>query len=258
MFVDTHCHLNHEDYGDVSAEISRFQAAGVGFALTVGFDLPSSRESVEIASSHEGVYAAVGYHPTELHKYKDGDFDELIALARREKCVAYGEIGLDYHYPETDKPLQEKFFVAQLELAHALKLPISIHSRDDAEDMYRILKDNRSKLEYGAVLHCYSHSAELCKEFLKLGLYIAFGGTVTFKNAKKVAASAQLVPKERLLTETDSPYLAPEPYRGSFPNTPYHIPVICKKLAALRGEDERETEAYIAENTRRLFLRRSE
>lgn len=257
MYVDTHCHLNHTDYGVLSEEIARFQSADVGFALTVGFDLPSSQESVQIAADYPGVYAAVGYHPTELHSFREGDFDTLIALAGHPKCVAWGEIGLDYHYPDTDKPLQEKFFLTQLEIAHSLKLPVSIHSRDDAEDMYRLLKDNRQKLEYGAVLHCYSHSAELCREFLKLGLYIAFGGTVTFSNAKKVAASAKLVPSDRLLTETDSPYLAPVPFRGTFPNSPRNIPVICQALAALREEPLFKTQSDIQRNTEALFLHRT-
>lgn len=249
MYVDTHCHLNEID---LEAEIGRIRAAGLKRMLTVGYDLESSRRAVELAERYEDVYAAVGLQPTELEGCEERDLVEIERLASSKKCVCIGEIGMDYHYPETDKEKQKKFFLLQAELAHALKLPVSIHSRDDAADMYETVRRNRQKFEYGAVMHCYSHSAELAKEFVKLGMYLAFGGTVTYKNAKKTVESAQIVPIDRILTETDTPYLTPVPHRGER-NSPAYIPLVAAKLAAVRGEEEQALTAQVYENARTLF-----
>ncbi|MDE7076594.1 MAG: TatD family hydrolase, partial [Clostridia bacterium] len=143
MFIDVHCHLDRENYGDISTLVKSCAEKGVGRIITVGFDLPSSRLAAEIAEEHEGVYFTAGFHPTELSKYKDGDLNIIADLCAHPKCVALGEIGLDYHYPDTQKELQRGVFIAQLELADRLKMPVQIHSRDCAEDMFSLLSEHR-------------------------------------------------------------------------------------------------------------------
>lgn len=254
MYTDVHCHLNYTDYGDIDKRIAACKEKGVDLIITSGFDMESSLLSQKIAAENDGVYFSAGWQPQELKKLKDGDLDELKRLCLDEKCVAVGEIGLDYHYPDNpDKALQKRILVAELEIAQELSLPVIIHSRDCAEDMLNILRDNRSKLAYGGVLHCYSHSREMIKAFADLGLYFSFGGTSTYKGSKKVAKSAVEVPTDRILSETDSPYLSPEPLRGSFPNSPENIPVIVSALAALRGENEEALALQIRKNALALF-----
>lgn len=250
MYIDTHCHLN--DFEDVAEELSRIRAAGVKKMLAIGYDLPSSKRALELARREEDVFCAVGYQPTETHKYREGDLALIEEMAREEKAVCIGEIGMDYHYPDTNKPLQKKLFLSQIELAESLRLPISVHSRDDAEDMLATLRDMKGHLRYGGVLHCYSHSAEMVKSFADLGLYFAFGGTVTYKNAKKVVEAAKVVPADRILTETDAPYLPPVPHRGER-NSPAYIPLILQKLAQVREIEEPLLAAQIEENAERLF-----
>ena len=163
-----------------------------------------------------------------------------------------GEIGLDYHYDDTDKLAQREAFVAQLALADRLGLPVQIHSRDCAADMLSILKEHASLLKHGFLMHCYSHGREMMNDFLALGGYFSFGGTVRFKNGRRVVESASFCPEDRLLTETDSPYLSP--FRGE-KNSPCNIPVILKKLAEVRGTDEEQLEAAVRRNAETLFFK---
>ena len=165
------------------------------------------------------LYFAAGFHPSNLADFRAGDYERLAALLASPKGVAVGEIGLDYHYDDTDETAQKRAFCAQLELADSLGLPFIVHSRDAAADTLQILKDNRAKLSHGGVMHCFSGSPETAKEYLKLGLYISFAGPVTFKNARRLDEVAKIVPADRILAETDSPYLAPEPLRGTNAHT---------------------------------------
>lgn len=253
MYTDVHCHLNYSEYGNIEATINKFLKYGVNLVITSGFDMKSSEECQKIARDF-GLYFSAGWQPQELNKMKSGDMDELKKLCLDSRCVAVGEIGLDYHYPDNpDKDFQKKIFIEELELANELSLPVVIHSRDSAEDMLHILKDNKNKLTNGGVLHCYSHSADMVKDFADLGFYFSFGGTVTFKGAKKVARSVVAVPEDRILSETDSPYLTPEPQRGTFPNTPENIPYIVKRMAELRGSDEEKLASTILSNVKTLF-----
>lgn len=253
MFIDVHCHLDYENYGDLSALVAQCEEEGVARIITVGFDLPSSYMARDIAERFGGVYFTAGFHPTELSRYKEGDLREIARLCAHPKCVALGEIGLDYHYPDTDKPLQREAFLKQLNLASELGMPVQIHSRDCAEDMLEILKENSALLRGGALLHCYSHSPELALEFAKLGLYFSFGGASTRKGAKKAKRTIAELPPDRLLTETDSPYMPPQSRYGTFPNTPLSIPEICRSMADIRGETAEETAKRVAENAHRLF-----
>lgn len=252
-FIDVHCHIDRENYGNVSALIDRCQGAGVGRIITIGFDLPSSYLAAELADKYPCVYFTAGFHPTELKKYNEGDLKKIEELCAHPKCVALGEIGLDYHYPDTQKELQKEIFTAQLYLADELKLPVQIHSRDCAEDTLSILKENAGLIKSGALMHCYSHSTELAAEFLKLGMYFSFGGACTWKGSKKAKRTISMLPADRILTETDSPYMPPASAYGTFPNTPAAIPEICAYIADIKGVNVEVMSKAIMENALRLF-----
>lgn len=251
-FIDVHCHINEDDYGSVEELLKRVQSAEVKKIISAGFDLSSSEYCKELSEKYPFVYFTAGFHPTELKKYVQGDLEKIAALARHEKCVAIGEIGLDYHYPDTYKPLQTEMFQAQLSLAEKLGLPVQIHSRDSAEDMLCSLK-RVAPLKYGGLLHCYSHSAELAAEFEKLGLYFSFGGTSTYSGSKKARRTIAALSADRLLTETDSPYLPPKSKYGVFPNTPESIAEIVANMAQVRDVTERELAETVWSNAHRLF-----
>ena len=253
MYIDVHCHLDYENYGDLDALINKCVESGVGRIITVGFDLPSSRLAAELAERYDCVYFTAGFHPTELKKYNEGDLDAIAKLCAQKKCVALGEIGLDYHYPDTDKRFQQEIFLKQLKLADELKMPVQIHSRDCAEDMLSILKDNAELLKNGALLHCYSHSTELAEEFAKLGLYFSFGGASTWKGSKKAKRTIAALPPDRILTETDSPYMPPQSAYGTFPNTPLAIPEILRSIADIKGVIEKDAAISVENNARALF-----
>ncbi|MBQ8374275.1 MAG: TatD family hydrolase [Clostridia bacterium] len=259
MYLDIHAHLTGEEYGaagGLQGLIGRAKAAGVERIVACGYDVDSSFLSMRFSEAHEEIYFCAGFHPSELHKYKEGDFERLKALCAHEKCIGVGEIGLDYHFDDNPpKQTQREAFIEQLKMAHALSLPVVIHSRDAAEETLNILAEHKALLACGGLMHCYSYSAQMLLRFCDLGLYFSFGGTSTFKNAKKVHESVQAVPATRILTETDCPYLTPTPYRGTFPNEPKHIPVILKNLAALRQEKEEELKEQIAKNARTLFVK---
>ncbi|MDE5721327.1 MAG: TatD family hydrolase [Clostridia bacterium] len=251
-FIDVHCHINDGDYGSVDGLLKKIQSAEVKKIISVGFDLPSSEYCKELSEKYAFVYFTAGFHPTELKNYREGDLEKIAALAKHNKCVAIGEIGLDYHYPDTDKPLQTEVFKAQLRLAEKLSLPVQIHSRDSAEDMLNILK-GFAPLSSGGLLHCYSHSTELAIEFEKLGLYFSFGGTSTYSGSKKARRTIAALKDERLLTETDSPYLPPKSMYGAFPNTPVSIPEIAENMAQVRGMTVEELTQKVWRNAHTLF-----
>lgn len=253
MYIDCHCHLDNTTFGSVEKLIEKCLAAGVGRVVTVGFDLPSSYLAKSFAERFDCVYFTAGFHPTELKKYKGGDLGEIEKLCMHEKCIALGEIGLDYHYPDTDKVLQKDIFIKQLALADKIGLPVQIHSRDCAEDMLKILEENSRYLKNGALLHCYSHSTELAEKFAKLGLYFSFGGASTWSGSKKAKRTISLLPLNRLLTETDSPYMPPASIYGSFPNTPLSIPEICRNMAEIKGLDAAEMQSVVQDNFYTLF-----
>lgn len=249
--IDVHAHFAGEGYA-FPEEWERIRAAGVSAVILAGDTVAHSAWHKEFAQSHEGAYFTAGVHPSELRNLSRDWLKEIEALARHPKCVGVGEIGLDYHYENTDKAAQKAAFLAQLELADSLSLPVQLHSRDCAADMLSLLKEHASLLKHGFLMHCYSHGKEMMGKFAALGAYFSFGGTVCFKNGRRVAESAAACPEERLLTETDSPYLSP--FRGE-KNTPANIPVIVKQLAQLRGEREEELQEIIMENAKRIFAK---
>ena len=229
---DSHAHLNDKAFDEDRDEVIRkcFDE-GVEFFVEIGYSKETSQKAVELASRYKNIFATVGAHPDECNNQIDLSF--VRELAKKEKVVAIGEIGLDYHYESTNKEMQKKYFIEQIEIANEIGLPISIHSRDADMDMLEILKKN--KIENGFIMHCFSSSIEIAKEILKLGGYISFAGTVTFKNARGLLDVVKIVPDEKLLIETDSPYLSPEPNRGRR-NDPLHVIDTCNKIAEIRGK----------------------
>ena len=257
MYIDIHCHITGEEYepvGGVEQVLSRAEQNGVGILVCSGFDLASSTSAKALSERFENVYFCAGFHPSELHKYREGDLKEIKKLCAHEKCVAIGEIGLDYHFEDNPpRELQRELFLKQLELADEAELPVVIHSRDAAEETLEILKSHACLIKRGGLMHCYSYSPEMVKEFETLGLYFSFGGPSTFKNAKKVQNSIRAVPATRLLSETDCPYLTPVPFRGTFPNEPKNVKYVVENMATLLEMEEERLKKQIYENAKTLF-----
>ncbi len=231
MLIDTHCHLTDERFaGELDSIVSNYEAAGVIRAVSIGYDLASSARVQAISERFSSVYYAVGVHPDSCGEVTDSALGVLKSLAEGEKCVAIGEIGLDYHWDSDHKEEQKRAFIEQIRLADSLNLPISVHMRDATEDTIKILQSERRYLRNGGVMHCFSGSCETAKMVLDLGFYLSFAGPLTFRNAKNLPEIAVFVPNDRCVVETDSPYLAPHPKRGER-NEPMLVSIIAEKLA---------------------------
>lgn len=243
--IDIHAHV------DDDGEWEKTLAAGVGRVILAGDDLTNSMRHSETVKRRDGCYFTVGIHPENAGFVltKEAE-EEFLSLCREEKCVAVGEIGLDYHYEGIDKGAQRELFVSQLLLANRACLPVQIHSRDACADTLAILCEIRPM--YGFCMHCYSYGAENLDAFLSLGGYFSFGGTVCFKNARRNVESAEKCPLDRILTETDSPYLSP--FRGEV-NSPANIPVIVEKLAGIKNISKEELVAAVEKNAETLFFK---
>lgn len=251
--IDSHAHLDGEKFADDrAAVVERALAAGVVKIITMGDSLESSARSVALAERFEPIYAAVGVHPEEAQPMTAATDEQLAAWAAQEKVVAIGEIGLDYYWEkdEEKRALQRAIFVRQLDLARQLKLPVCIHDREAHGDMMKILKTEGRGLR--GVLHCYSGSWEMAAELLKGDWYFGIDGPLTYKNAAKLPEIVQRLPAERILVETDSPYLSPMPFRGKR-NEPAHVLYVAKKAAELRGESLEDFARATRENTRALY-----
>lgn len=254
MFTDTHCHINDERYENIDDVVAEFRAAGVDRVVCVGYDAASSIAARDISDRYEEVYFAAGIHPDSEREATKENLARIKELCRHEKCVAVGEIGLDYHYEPFDKAGQKRAFLRQLELAAEVSLPVSIHARDCTQEMLELLETNGALLRRGFVMHCFSGSRETAERLIKLGAYISFAGPLTFKNSKNLPEVAAAVPEDRLLTETDSPYLTPHPFRGRT-NTPAYVKYVAEKLAEIRGADVVSLAYAVRRNARRLFDR---
>ena len=251
--IDSHAHLDGEKFADDrAAVVERALAAGVVKIITMGDSLESSARSVALTEEFDPVYAAVGIHPEEAQPMTTATDDRLAAWAAQEKVVAIGEIGLDYYWEkdEEKRALQRAIFVRQLDLARQLRLPVCIHDREAHGDMMKILKTEGRGLR--GVLHCYSGSWEMAAELLKGDWYFGIDGPLTYKNAAKLPEIVQRLPAERILVETDSPYLSPMPFRGKR-NEPAHVLYVAKKAAELRGESLEAFARATRENTRDLY-----
>ena len=250
-YLDIHAHFAEEGY-EFPRTWEEIRAAGVETVVLAGDTLAHSLWHREFAATHAGAYFTAGVHPSEAAGFSDDTLSALSALAEDEKCIAVGEIGLDYHWDEPSKEVQREAFVKQILLAERAGLPLVIHSRDCAADMLALLTELREHLKNGFLMHCYSHGKEMLNEFASLGAYFSFGGTVCFKNGRRTVESAAACPEERLLTETDSPYLSP--FRGE-KNSPANIPVIVKRLAEVRGVDEEHIRSAVCRNAEALFYK---
>ena len=251
--IDTHAHLDGEKFdADREEVIARARANGVVKIITMGDNLASSARSVALAEGFEPVYAAVGIHPEEAQPMTSADDDQLAAWAAQEKVVAIGEIGLDYYWEkdEEKRALQRTIFVRQLDLARQLDLPVCIHDREAHGDMLKLLKTEGRGMR--GVLHCYSGSWEMAAELLKGDWYFGIDGPLTYKNAAKLPEIVQRLPAERILVETDSPYLSPMPFRGKR-NEPAHVLHVAEKAAELRGESLEVFARATRQNTRDLY-----
>ena len=255
MLIDTHSHLDDARYdGDRESVIARAREAGVHTMVTIGCDLASSRQAVALAERYPFIYASVGVHPHEVKEIGDDWYDELRRLAQHAKVVAYGEIGLDYHYNHSPPKLQRERFREQICLARDLRLPIVIHTREAQEDTVAILREEHAE-DIGGVFHCFSGDAWLAKDALDLGFYLSFSGVLTFQNAVMLRDILKTVPMDRLLIETDCPYLTPAPHRGQR-NEPAFVKLVAEKIAEVKGGGSMSLEEIgriTSDNARRLF-----
>lgn len=252
MFIDTHCHIDDEKFTDLDATISEIVNANVDFVINMGCDVKTTQNGKSLSEKYDCVYFASGFHPSEIDGLTDESLEKIKGFALHEKCVAIGEIGLDYHWEPYDKDKQIAGFIKQIELANSLNLPISVHSRDATENMINLLRTH--KLANGGVMHCFSGSRETAKILLDLGFYISFAGTLTFKNARNLVDVAEFTPLDRCLTETDSPYLAPVPHRGEM-NTPAYVPFVTKRLAEIKNIAMDEVAKTVKNNAKTLFYK---
>lgn len=230
MLIDTHCHILSSEYNDVDDTIKKSFYSNVDKLIINGYDLKSSKEAVDLAKKYSNVYAAIGIGPENIDGITYEDILEIKKLLGQEKVVAIGEIGLDYYWTKENKEKQIYIFREMLKISKEYNLPVIIHSRDAIQDTYNLLK------EYGVigVMHCYSGSFEMAKEFIKIGFLIGVGGVLTFKNAKEIKEIVKKIDIENIVLETDSPYLSPEPYRGK-KNVPSNIKFVADKIAEIKG-----------------------
>lgn len=254
MIFDTHAHYNDKQFdADRDELLSSMSEQNVGTIVNVGASFQDCKDGLALAKKYPFVYAAVGLHPDDVGELEADShiYDWLKNAARtEEKAVAIGEIGLDYHWNVEPHDIQEKWFRRQLDLAVELSLPVSVHSRDAAEDTLRVLREYAGKIR--AVMHCYSYSPELAEEYIRLGYHIGVGGVVTFKNGKKLKRTVENIPAERILLETDCPYLAPDPYRGKRNQSGY-IHYVAEEVARLKGMDKEEVIDLTEKNAKEFF-----
>ena len=251
-WFDSHCHVDEEQFDeDREAVLARMREHGITRYAVIGSDMETSRRAIRFAREHEGAVAVAGIHPHEAKGFREEDPDEIAAWYRAGKIRAVGEIGLDYYYDHSPREVQREVCRKQMELAWEIGAPVAYHIRDAHAEMLEIMKSMKARLT-GGIIHCFSGSAEIAKEYLKLGYYISFAGPLTFKKAPKLQEACRIVPKNRLLIETDSPYMAPEPVRGRR-NEPANVRYVGLKLAELRGETPEEVAAYTTENAKSVY-----
>lgn len=251
MIFDTHAHLDDRAFDtDRAALLSQLPGLGLALVMNPGCSLASSRAAAALAENYDYVYAAVGSHPDAADEVTEDVLEQYRQLARQcPKVLAIGEIGLDYHYEDIPREVQQRAFRAQMALARELELPVIVHEREAHEDGMRIVEEFP---QVTGVFHCYSGSLEMAKVLIRRGWYIGFGGVLTFKNARKAVEAASQIPLDRLVLETDCPYMSPEPFRGRR-NDPGRLHLVAERLAQLRGLSAEEIENITLENGKRLY-----
>lgn len=252
MLFDTHVHLNDDQFKeDIEEVIKRAQEAGVSNMVVVGFDRATITRAMELIEKYDFIYASIGWHPVDAIDMLNEDLAWIEELSSHPKVVAIGEMGLDYHWDKSPRDIQKEVFRKQIRLAKKVNLPIVIHNREATADIVDILKEEHAEA-VGGIMHCYSGSPEVAKECLDMNFYISLGGPVTFKNAKKPKEVAVEVPLDKLLIETDCPYLAPHPYRGKR-NEPAYVKLVAEQIAELKGLTFEEVAVATNQNARKLF-----
>jgi len=252
LIFDTHAHYDDERFDeDRDTLLKQLHQEGISYILNASASPESLEDSIELSEKYPFIYAALGIHPHDADKMNEDLIDKIRVLSKKDKVVAIGEIGLDYYYDNSPRDTQKYWFERQIELAKELKLPIIIHDRDAHEDTVNILKKTDAG-QVGGIFHCFSGSAQMALDMIKLNMYISIGGPVTFKNARKTIEVVQAVPLEKLLVETDSPYLSPEPFRGKRNNSGYLVHII-RKIAEIKGISESEVAEATLANAKKVF-----
>ena len=250
MYFDSHAHYDDRRFdSDRNEALLALAKNGISNITNIGSDIKTSKKSVELAEKYDFVYAAVGVHPHEVKDMTDADLVKIADLSKHKKVVAIGEIGLDYYYDHSPRDAQRYWFKKQMKLSYDLRLPVIIHSRDATEDTIKICRESKI---HGGIIHCFSGSVETAKIYLDLGYHISFAGPVTFKNAKSLPDVAKIVPDDRLLIETDCPYMAPEPHRGER-NCSVYVKHVAEKIADLRGVSAEHIAKVTSDNAKKIF-----
>lgn len=254
MIFDTHAHYDNQAFDeDRETLLTSLTNAGIGRVVNIGASLESTKRTLELMEQYPFIYGAVGVHPSESGELKEEDMAWLESLLRREKVVAVGEIGLDYYWKEPDISIQKHWFIRQLDLARRHSFPVVIHSRDAAKDTLDIMKAEKAG-EIGGVIHCFSYSREMAREYLNMGFYLGIGGVSTFQNARHLKEVIAYAPLEKLVLETDCPYLAPVPHRGKR-NSSLYLPLVVQAIAEIKGITREQVEEQTWENGVVLFGR---
>ncbi len=252
MIFESHAHYDDEVFDeDRDRLLLSLRENGIEYVLNVGSSIENCRRTLALMERYPFVYGAMGVHPSETEELNEEKLAWLKEQCAAPKVVAVGEIGLDYHWKEPEASVQKLWFERQLALAGEVGLPVIIHSRDAAKDTLDILRANRAE-KIGGVIHCFSYTKEIAREYLEMGYYFGIGGVITFKNAKKLKEAVQYIPMDRILLETDSPYLAPEPNRG-MRNSSLNLPYVVQEIAALKGISCEEVEKITGDNAKKLF-----
>lgn len=253
MIFESHAHYDDEAFNeDRETLLASMQENGIGTIINVGASIASTQSTIALTQQYPFLYGAAGVHPSETAELDEDKLCWLEQQCRREKIVAVGEIGLDYHWPEPDRALQKYWFEKQLELAARVNLPLIIHSREAAKDTLDIMKAHHTQDSRG-VIHCFSYTKEIAQEYISMGYYIGIGGVITFSNAKKLKEAAAAIPIEKILLETDCPYLAPVPNRGKR-NSSLNLPYVAQEIAQIKGISREEVVSITSENAQRLFF----
>lgn len=253
MIFESHAHYDDDAFNeDRGSLLETMKDNNVGCIINVAANLDSVKTTMELADRYDFIYGAVGVHPSDTEELNDENMEWMRQQAKKDKCVAIGEIGLDYHYPDPERSIQRKWFERQLILAREINKPVIIHSREAAADTMDILSSSVAANIRG-VMHCYSYSVETAKELLKMGFYFGVGGVVTFSNAKKLVEAVEYIPMDKILLETDCPYLAPTPHRGER-NSSLFLPLVAQRIADIKKISYDEVVEITEKNARRLFF----
>lgn len=252
MIFDTHAHYDDDVFAeDRDILLKDMKSKGVDFIVNVGASMDSTKKALKLAEEYSFIYAAIGVHPSETDGLTENDMEWLKSRAHGSKVVAIGEIGLDYYWPDPNPFIQKKWFERQMQLAGEVKLPVIIHSREAAKDTFDILKTYRKEI-VGGVIHCFSYAKEIAREYLDMDYYFGIGGVLTFKNARKLVEAVEYIPMNRILLETDCPYLAPEPYRGKRNQSDY-IDFVAQKLSEIKKMSKESILEQTMQNAKEFY-----